>query len=94
MSEPTSHTSPVAQYPPYPGMQRSRAPEYYGFVAWTATAIAFVVYLLWAILPDHWIQAAGVTWYPSRSELFIFFRQLFVLRLAGNGPFYCLRIRL
>jgi phosphatidylinositol glycan class P protein len=67
MSEPTSPTAPVAQYPPYPDRERSRAPEYYGFVAWTGTAIAFVLYILWALLPDSWIQAAGVLWYPSRS---------------------------
>ncbi|KAH7102545.1 PIG-P-domain-containing protein [Auriculariales sp. MPI-PUGE-AT-0066] len=67
MSEPPSPTSPVAQYPPYPGREKSRAPEYYGFVAWTATAIAFMLYLLWALLPDAWIEGAGVLWFPSRE---------------------------
>lgn len=64
----TSPRSPTAPYPwpPQPEEQRSRAPEFYGFVAWTSTYLLFVLYLLWAILPDAWIVRTGVTWYPNR----------------------------
>ncbi|KAF7316118.1 PIG-P domain-containing protein [Mycena indigotica] len=61
---PTSPTSPIAPYPPE---YRSRAPEFYGFVAWTSTSFLYVVYLLWALLPDEWIKWLGVEWYPSRE---------------------------
>jgi phosphatidylinositol glycan class P protein len=64
--EPTSPISPLASFPPEPDGYRSRAPEFYGFVAWTSTTIAFVLYLLWALLPDEYIVWLGVKWYPSR----------------------------
>ena len=49
---------------------RSRAPEFYGFVAWTSTYLAFILYLLWALVPDEYIVRAGVEWYPSRCGFF------------------------
>lgn len=65
--EPTSSISPLAPFPLEPPDEyRSRAPEFYGFVAWTSTTIAFVLYLLWALLPDDYIAWLGVEWYPSR----------------------------
>ncbi|KZW03341.1 PIG-P protein [Exidia glandulosa HHB12029] len=91
-TEPTSPKSPVAQYPPYPGLHRSRAPEYYGFVAWTATAIAFALYLLWALLPDSWIQATGVTWYPSREWAILIPAWSIVLALLTYFTYFALAI--
>lgn len=65
--EPTSPTSPLAPFPPPPPAEsRSRAPEFYGFVAWAVTYLLFVLYFLWAILPDEWIVWLGVSWYPNR----------------------------
>ncbi|KIM70540.1 hypothetical protein SCLCIDRAFT_1206665 [Scleroderma citrinum Foug A] len=46
---------------------RSRAPEFYGFVAWTSTSLAFVIFVLWAILPDEQLRYLGITWYPNRE---------------------------
>ncbi|KAF9485123.1 PIG-P-domain-containing protein [Pholiota conissans] len=65
----TSPRSPTAPYPwpPQPEERRSRAPEFYGFVAWTSTYLLFVLYILWAVLPDEWIVWTGVTWYPNRE---------------------------
>jgi len=66
--EPTSPSSPLAQFPPLPPAEsRSRAPEFYGFVAWAVTCLLFVLYFLWAILPDEWVVWLGVTWYPNRE---------------------------
>lgn len=60
-------TSPIAPFPPEPlDGYRSRAPEFYGFVAWTCTTIVFALYLLWGLLPDEYILWLGVEWYPSR----------------------------
>ena len=64
--EPTSPRAPFASYPPSPERLKSRAPEFYGFVAWSSTYFLFVIYVLWALLPDSWIKAAGVDWYPNR----------------------------
>lgn len=51
---------------PRSGEHYSRAPEFYGFVALTSTYLLFIIYLLWALLPDEYIVWLGVTWYPSR----------------------------
>ena len=66
--DPTSPVSPLAHYPPdgWRG-EHSRAPEIYGFVAWSSTALLFVVYMLWALLPDQVIVWLGVEWYPNRE---------------------------
>ncbi|TFK38044.1 PIG-P-domain-containing protein [Crucibulum laeve] len=47
--------------------ERSRAPEFYGFVALTSTYLLFGLYVLWALLPDEYIEWTGVTWYPNRE---------------------------
>ncbi|KAH9960687.1 PIG-P, partial [Russula dissimulans] len=66
--EPTSPTSPLAPFPPPPPAEsRTRAPEFYGFVAWAVTYLFFFLYFLWAILPDRWILSLGVSWYPNRE---------------------------
>ncbi|PPQ66543.1 hypothetical protein CVT26_009516 [Gymnopilus dilepis] len=65
-SSPRSPTAP-SSWPPEPEERRSRAPEFYGFVAWTTTYLLFVLYILWALLPDEWIVWLGVTWYPNRE---------------------------
>ncbi|KIL65987.1 hypothetical protein M378DRAFT_49014, partial [Amanita muscaria Koide BX008] len=51
---------------------RSRAPEFHGFVAWTSTALLFVLYLLWALLPDDYIVWLGIRWYPNREWAILF----------------------
>lgn len=62
-----SPISPVAPYPPLPTPeQRSRAPEFYGFVAWTSTSLLFVLYIIWGLLPEPALEAIGITWYPNR----------------------------
>ena len=61
-SSPRSPTAPHR----LPEERRSRAPEFYGFVAWTSTYLSFVLYILWAVLPDQYIVWIGITWYPNR----------------------------
>lgn len=66
MKEPTSPTAPLAAFPPLPAEHRSRAPEFYGFVAWSSTYLLFVLFILWGFFPDEWIVWSGVSWYPNR----------------------------
>lgn len=40
--------------------------EVYGFVLWISTFVAYLCFLLWAFLPEHVLQSAGVTYYPSK----------------------------
>ncbi|EJF59770.1 PIG-P-domain-containing protein [Dichomitus squalens] len=101
--EPTSPTSPLAPYPPLaPTESRSRAPEFYGFVAWTSTYLLFVLYLLWAFLPDETIVALGVAWYPNREWsllipaygmvlVLLTYFTYFALALAGTPSFADMR---
>ncbi|KAI9065241.1 PIG-P, partial [Trametes sanguinea] len=98
-NEPTSPTSPLAPYPPVlPTESRSRAPEFYGFVAWASTYLLFVLYLLWAFLPDERILALGVSWYPNREWsllipaygmvlVLLTYFTYFALALAGTPAF-------
>jgi hypothetical protein len=45
---------------------RGATKEVYGFVAWIATFFLFGAYLLWAYLPESWLHAIGVTYYPDK----------------------------
>jgi phosphatidylinositol glycan class P protein len=69
-NEPTSPASPIAAYPPLlipeDELPTGSAAEFYGFVAWLATAVLWFAYLLWALLPDEALRAIGIAWYPSR----------------------------
>ncbi|GJJ14895.1 hypothetical protein Clacol_009165 [Clathrus columnatus] len=60
-------TSPLAPLAPFPNIQRSRATEFYGFATLIMTSVLFVLYHVWALTPDHLIEATGMTWYPSRE---------------------------
>lgn len=40
--------------------------EYYGFVLYLASTIAFLIYILWSYLPSPFLHALGVTYYPNR----------------------------
>lgn len=80
VEEPTSPVHPVAPYPPLlatsadPSHRKpvkraagGRAPEFYGFTAWLVTLLVYLLYLLWALLPDDVIRAVGIEWYPARE---------------------------
>ncbi|EMD35331.1 hypothetical protein CERSUDRAFT_157028 [Gelatoporia subvermispora B] len=97
--DPTSPVTPLAPYPPLPPTEsRTRAPEFYGFVAWTSTYLAFFLYLLWALLPDEYLVWLGVTWYPNREWavllpaysivlVLLTYLTYFALALAGTPDF-------
>ncbi|EGG18436.1 hypothetical protein DFA_03930 [Cavenderia fasciculata] len=40
--------------------------EVYGFVYWIATILGYVIYLLWAFIPEHVLSDLGVHYYPSK----------------------------
>eukprot|EP00850_Spirogloea_muscicola_P004672 SM000020S06022 [mRNA] locus=s20:440471:442331:- [translate_table: standard] len=49
-----------------PAKRGAKPAEAYGFVCSIAVVVAYVLYILWAYLPDAYLHAAGVTYYPSR----------------------------
>lgn len=40
--------------------------EYYGFVLYLASSLAFLIYILWSYLPSPFLHALGITYYPNR----------------------------
>lgn len=40
--------------------------EYYGFVLYLASSLAFLMYILWSYLPSPFLHALGITYYPNR----------------------------
>ncbi|KAK4379528.1 hypothetical protein RND71_001390 [Anisodus tanguticus] len=48
------------------GDQGPKTSEVYGFVGSITTVVATVLFLVWAYLPEHWLHALGIVYYPSR----------------------------
>lgn len=40
--------------------------EYYGFVLYLASSLAFLMYILWSYLPSPFLHALGISYYPDR----------------------------
>ena len=40
--------------------------EYYGFVLYLVSSLAFVIYLLWSYLPSPFLHQLGIDYYPNR----------------------------
>lgn len=40
--------------------------EYYGFVLYLVSSLAFLMYLLWSYLPSPFLHALGIYYYPNR----------------------------
>ncbi|KAK2882585.1 hypothetical protein FQN49_000197 [Arthroderma sp. PD_2] len=40
--------------------------EYYGFVLYLASSLAFLMYLLWSFLPSPFLHQLGIHYYPNR----------------------------
>ncbi|KAK2763258.1 hypothetical protein FQN54_009894 [Arachnomyces sp. PD_36] len=40
--------------------------EYYGFVLYLASSLAFLIYLLWSYLPSPFLHQLGIHYYPNR----------------------------
>jgi len=91
--EPTSPRAPLASHPPLSAHEtRSRAPEFYGFVAWTSTSFLFVAYVLWAVLPDEWLVYIGIDWYPNREWAILIPAWSIVLVLLTYFTYWALAI--
>ena len=49
-----------------PGAGAASSVEVYGFAGWIASAVAFVAFVAWAVLPERALHAVGITYYPSK----------------------------
>ncbi|ESO88790.1 hypothetical protein LOTGIDRAFT_193093 [Lottia gigantea] len=50
----------------------------YGFVLYLSAHLAFLIYVLWAFLPDELLRAAGFTYYPNKHWAITFPFTLFL----------------
>ncbi len=50
---------------PSPALDRGSG-EYYGFALFIFATVLFVLWILWALLPDSALEKLGVGWYPNR----------------------------
>ncbi|KAI8087790.1 PIG-P-domain-containing protein [Gilbertella persicaria] len=57
---------PVERAPPVATTNKTPAYEYYGFVMYLSSFVAFGIYLIWAYVPDQILHRLGITYYPSR----------------------------
>jgi len=90
--QPTSPTQPLARFPPPNSSTHSRAPEFYGFVAFTSTFVLYIAYVLWALLPDRYIRALGIDWYPNRCAIFCLDSLASTEACIANGHCCCQHI--
>ena len=47
-------------------MDPSKMVKVYGFMSWMTAGVCFFIWLIWAWVPDHILQSAGLTYYPSK----------------------------
>jgi len=40
--------------------------ELYGFFSWNLSAVVFVLYMIWAFVPDHILQEYGIIHFPDK----------------------------
>ncbi|BGP32049.1 hypothetical protein JCM10296v2_003828 [Rhodotorula toruloides] len=70
LSEPPadrSASSLPAQFPPREPTDPAPTVESQGFVLYIGSHVAYFAYLVWAFLPEPWLEAIGIEWYPSRD---------------------------
>ncbi len=74
--------------------------EYYGFVLYLASSLAFLLYLLWSYLPSPFLAAIGLHYYPNRwwslaipSFLVMLLVYIYVALLSYNVEYLTLPMR-
>ncbi|KAK4517799.1 uncharacterized protein ATC70_001144 [Mucor velutinosus] len=91
----------VERAPPVAITNKTPAYEYYGFVMYLASFVAFGIYLIWAYVPDEILHSLGITYYPSRywalaipiwlmTFVWFIFISFMTINLMNTAPFNCL----
>lgn len=63
-----SASSLPAHFPPRTPSDPAPTVESQGFVLYLSSLVAWVAFLVWGLCPDDWLEAAGIEWYPARSD--------------------------
>lgn len=59
----------------------------YAAVGWVVAIVSFVFFIIWAYLPEAWLQQAGITYYPSKYYAIALPTYIIVVYLF-SGMFY------
>ncbi|KAI7899846.1 PIG-P-domain-containing protein [Cokeromyces recurvatus] len=103
-SEMSSSLPRVERAPPVAITNKIPAYEYYGFVMYLSSFVAFGIYLIWAYVPDEILHRLGITYYPSRywalaipiwlmTFVWFIFISFMTVNLMNTAPFdslYCI----
>eukprot|EP01132_Coremiostelium_polycephalum_P003319 gene3319-4159_t len=66
--------------------------EVYGFVYWIATFVGYVIYLLWAFIPEHILSDLGVHYYPSKYWAVAIPMYFVVCGIFGLTVYFCINL--
>ncbi|KAL9546342.1 hypothetical protein PS6_007719 [Mucor atramentarius] len=88
----------VERAPPVAITNKTPAYEYYGFVMYLASFVAFGIYLIWAYVPDEILHSLGITYYPNRywalaipiwlmTFVWFIFISFMTINLMNTAPF-------
>lgn len=61
-----SASSLPAHFPPRAESDPAPTVESQGFVLYVGSLMAYVMFLVWSLCPDEWLERLGIEWYPSR----------------------------
>ncbi|KAG0952669.1 hypothetical protein G6F57_003893 [Rhizopus arrhizus] len=88
----------VERAPPVAITNKTPAYEYYGFVMYLTSFVAFGLYLIWAYVPDPILHSLGITYYPDRywalaipvwlmTVVWFIFTSFMAINLMNTAPF-------
>ncbi|EGC28570.1 hypothetical protein DICPUDRAFT_12291, partial [Dictyostelium purpureum] len=64
----------------------------YGFVYWIATFLGYILYLLWAFIPESVLSNLGVHYYPSKYWAVAIPVYLIVCIMFGLVVYFCINL--
>ncbi|KPV75564.1 uncharacterized protein RHOBADRAFT_9432, partial [Rhodotorula graminis WP1] len=66
--------------------------ESQGFVLYVGSLVAYVAYLVWAFLPEPWLEAIGIEWYPARDWALLVPSWIVMLVAFTYASYFCLNL--
>ncbi|GAA5851788.1 hypothetical protein JCM9279_004408 [Rhodotorula babjevae] len=87
-----SASSLPAQFPPREPTDPAPTVESQGFVLYVGSLVAYVAYLVWAFLPEPWLEAIEIEWYPARDWALLVPSWIVMLVAFTYASYFCLNL--
>ncbi|BGP40040.1 hypothetical protein JCM10449v2_003998 [Rhodotorula kratochvilovae] len=87
-----SASSLPAQFPPREPTDPAPTVESQGFVLYIGSLVAYIAYLVWAFLPEEWLEAIGIDWYPARDWALLVPAWIVALVAFTYASYFCLNL--